>query len=169
MNELNQELKSQAIALGLCNQWQKEWKGDWNTATLADRMYKGIDFCLQHHWPTNAFLKKNFSLEELRTNNIYIDDKRSVLNPKHSLILGKSEVKIRFNGAYAGNIYIRDKSVVELTAKTRSFVIVHLFDEASINATQQDLANITIIKHSKKSLAIGVGKVKFREEFDYCC
>lgn len=169
MNQLNQELKSQAIALGLCNQWQKEWEKDWNVKTLADKMYKGIDFCIQHHWPTNAFLQRNFSLEELRENNVFVNDKRSVLNPKHSLILGHSEIKVRFNAVNAGTLYIRDNSFVELTAKTRSFVIVHLFDNAQINATQQDLANITIIKHSEKSIAIGFGKVKFREEFNYCC
>ena len=78
MNDLNKELKNQAIALGLCKPWQDSWKKDWPTEKMVERMYKGLDFCLKHHWPANDFILKHFDQEFRRNGNVYVNDKYSV-------------------------------------------------------------------------------------------
>jgi hypothetical protein len=167
MNELNKELKSQARHLGLCDDWTNLWNKDWSNEKMVERMYKGLDFCLKHHWPSNDFILKHFDQEFRRKSNVFVNDKYSVNNPKESLILGSSEINVRYNAANHGIIHIRDNSSVKLVAKNRSFVIAHLYEKATIEAEQYDNAKIVIIKHSDTVTIIAETVVKIREEYDY--
>ena len=167
MNELNNELRNQARHLGLCDDWTNLWNKDWSNEKLIERMYRGLDFCLQHHWPANDFILKHFSQDFLRKSNIFVNDKYSVVNPKESLILGKSEITFRYNADSYGNIHIRDNSSVKLTARNRSFVIAHLYENAYIDAEQLDKAKVVLVKHSDKVTIIADKNIKVREEYDY--
>ena len=167
MNELNKELKNQAIALGLCKQWQGSWEKDWSKEKMVERMYNGLDFCLKHHWPSNEFITKHFDLDFLRQSNILVSDKYSVCNPKQSLVLGSSEATFRYNAWNNGAIHIRDNSSVKVYARNKSFVIVHLYEKAYIEAEQTDKATIVIIKHSPDVTIIADKNIKVKEEYDY--
>lgn len=167
MDELNNELRNQAISLGLCEDWTKLWNRNWSKEKMAERMYQGLDFCLQHHWPSNDFLIRHFDIDFLRKKNIFVNDKYSVVNPKESLIFGTSDVSIRYNADSYGNIHIRDNSSVRLIARNRSFVIAHLYENASVSAEQFDKAKIVLVKHSKKVHIVAEENIKIREEYDY--
>jgi hypothetical protein len=56
---------------------------------------------------------------------------------------------------------------MRLIAKNRSFVIVHLFDEAYVTAEQFDKAKIVLIKHSDKVTIVADTSIKVKEEYDY--
>lgn len=167
MNELNTSLKDQAILLGLCKDWQKQWNKDWSQKKLVQRMYKGLDFCLKYHWPSNEFIAKNFDKDFLRDNNVFVNDKYSVVNPEESLVLGTSEVTFRFNSDGHGYLHIRDNSSARITAKNRSFVIVHLYENAYVSVEQFDIAKIVLVKHSDKVTIVADKSVKVREEYNY--
>ena len=165
--ELSKTLRESARQNGLCDQWYDEWKDDCSEAALAEKMFKGLDFCIKHHWPSNEFIKDNFSLEFRRKVNVFVDDSRSVVNPEQSLVLGTSNVTLRYNGNSHGNIYVRDNSKVTVTAKNRSFVIVHLFDNSHVEASQFDSARIVLIRHSQDVTFIAGKNVTIKEELDY--
>jgi hypothetical protein len=167
MNDLNKELKNQAIALGLCKPWQDSWKKDWPTEKMVERMYKGLDFCLKHHWPANDFILKHFDQEFRRNGNVYVNDKYSVCNPKQSIVLGSSEITFRYNAWHIGTIHVRDKSSAKIFAKNKSFVIVHLYENAYIEAEQTDKAIIVLIKHSSNVTIVAGKNIKVKEEYDY--
>ena len=165
--ELSKTLRESARQNGLCNEWYNEWKDEASEKSLAEKMYKGLDFCLKHHWPSNDFIKDNFSQGFLREVNVYVDDRHSVVNPNQSLVLGESEITFRYNAAGHGEIHLRDNSSVKLSAKNRSFVIVHLYENAHIEAVQSDMATLTLIKHSPDVTIVTDGNVKVKEEYDY--
>lgn len=165
--ELSKTLRESARQNGLCNEWYNDWKDDTSADGLAEKMYKGLDFCLKHHWPSNDFIKEHFCLDFRREANVYVDDKHSVINPKQSLILGKSDITIRYNANGHGEIHVRDNSSVKLTAKTRSFVIVHLYENAYIFASQTESAKVVLVKHSKDVTVVTEGNVSVKEEYDY--
>lgn len=167
MDELNNELRNQAVALGLCKEWQNSWKKNWSKEKMVDRMYKGLDFCLKYHFPSNDYILKHFDMDFLRHSNVFVNDKYSVCNPKQGLVLGTSDVTIRYNAWGNGSIHVRDISKVKVYAKNRSFAIVHLYEKAYIEAEQQDKATIVIIKHSPDVTVIADSKIKVKEEYDY--
>ena len=167
MNELNKDLRNQAIALGLCNDWQKLWKNDWSKEKMVERMYKGLDFCLKYHYPSNDYILKHFDLEFRRQSNVYVNDKYSVCNPKQSLVLGSSEITFRYNAWGNGYIHVRDNSTVKVFARNKSFVIVHLYENAYVTAEQTDKAIIVLIKHSPNVTIVAEKNIKVKEEYDY--
>lgn len=167
MNELNDNLRNQAIKHGICDDFLKQWDKDWTNEKMVEMMYKGMDFCLKHHYPANDFITNNFSRDFLRNSNVFVNDKYSSVNPKQSIILGTSEVTFRYNMWNHGTIYIRDNASLRLSAKNRAFVIVHIFDEAHINAEHSDKAKIVIIKHSDKVTVVADTDIKVTEEYDY--
>ncbi len=167
MNELNKELRDQAILLGLCVDWQKLWGKDWSKEKMIERMFQGLDFCILNHYPSNDFILKHFEKDLLRKNNVFVNDKYSVVNPKESLILGKSDITARYNAGSYGNLHVRDNSSVKLTARNRCFVIVHLYENAAITAEQFDKATIVLVKHSPKVHITAEDNIKVREEYDY--
>lgn len=165
--ELSKTLRESARQKGLCDEWYNDWEDDTNAETLVEKMYKGLDFVLKHHWPSNDFIKENFNLGFLRKNKVFVDDKYSIVDPEQSLILGKSEIRVRYNAAHHGIIHVRDNSSVKLTAKNRCFVIVHLYDKAHIDANQFDSARIVLILHSTDATFIAGKDVTIKEEYNY--
>ena len=167
MNELNNELRNQAIALGLCQEWQNAWKKDWSKEKMVEKMYKGIDFCLKYHYPSNDFILNHFDQDFRRQSNVYVNDRYSVCNPKQSLVLGNSDITFRYNAWGNGVIHVRDNATAKIYARNKSFVIVHIYDDACIKAEQTDKATIVLIKHSPKVTIEAGGNIKIREEYNY--
>lgn len=167
MNALNKDLKDQAVALGLCDDWQKLWGKDWSREKMVERMYKGLDFCLQYHYPSNDFILKHFDLDFRRKSNVFVNDKYSVVNPKESLVLGTSDVTFRYNGHSYGNIHIRDNSSAKVIARNLSLVIVHLYENASVTVEQYDNAKVVLVKHSTNVHIAAPSNIKVREEYNY--
>lgn len=167
MNALNKDLKDQAVALGLCGDWQKLWGKDWSREKMVERMYKGLDFCLQYHYPSNDFILKHFDLDFRRKSNVFVNDKYSVVNPKESLVLGTSDVTFRYNGHSYGNIHIRDNSSAKVIARNLSLVIVHLYENASVTVEQYDNAKVVLVKHSTNVHIAAPSNIKVREEYNY--
>jgi hypothetical protein len=167
MNELNKELKSQAVHLNMCDEWAKRWNKDWSNERMVEVMYRNLDFCLQHHWPANDFIVKHWDLEFLRKSKVFVNDRYSVVNPRESLVLGTSELIVRYNAWNHGVIHIRDNSSAKIFARNSSFAIVHLYENAKVSVEQTDKAKVVLVKHSDKvSISTNV-EVKIREEYDY--
>ena len=165
MNKLNTDLKNQAIALGMCAQWQGDWKKDWNVDVMAERFFKGINFCVKHHFPDKDFLTHNFDKNILRSKNIIVDDNYSLLNPTQALITGCSESTVRYNGLASGKIHIQGDANVKLSAKDRAHVIVHIWDDAQIEIKTEGIADVSVARHSANTLVISDNKIRIKNIF----
>jgi len=165
MNKLNTELKNQAIALGMCAQWQKDWNEDWDVDKMAEMMFKGLNFCSKYHYPSKDFLISHFDRSILRSKNIVADDRYSLLNPEKALITGNSESTVRYNGISSGVIHIQDTSSVKVSAKNRSFVIIHLFDKAQVTVEKEDLAKVFVVRHSPDTILNADKDIKYKNRF----
>lgn len=148
MNELNSVLRSQAVSYGLCEQWQSEWSEDWDEQTMVSRFFLGLSFCMKNHFPGSAFLTQRFGKVFLRSHNIVVDDRYSLLNPHKAVVIGQSRSTIRFNGYTSGLVHLQGESDVKLTAKGRSRAIVHVWDNARLDVQCDDTAKVSVIRHS---------------------
>ena len=166
VKELNNTLREEGRFLGMCDEFYNE-KWNYSPSELVGRMFKGIDFCLKHHWPSNDFITKNFQKDFLRGHGVFVNDEYSVCNIQDSLVLGASSIRYRYSGRYYGNIRMRDDSTVHITAKGNGLVIVHMFERSSVKVEQFDKAKVAVIKHSDKVSVDAPGNVKVIEEYDY--
>lgn len=165
MNRLNNELRNAAIGYGLCQKWQSNWNRDYSVRELIEKFYTGIDFCIEHNYPTNEFIKANFEKDVLRSNNVLVDDKYSLLNPINAAVFGNSETKIRFNARNPGRIWCKDNARVSIYARNSSFVIVHVFGSAIVEADSRDDSRLLVIRHDKECKITCYGRAVEKEEF----
>lgn len=161
--QLNTLLRKEAVSLGICDKVLATWEVNMNDGALISLGYRNIDFLLKHHWPSNQTLKSIWPSDFLRQNGVFVDDRWSVNNPEHSLVLGDSKITIRYNGWNIGKVYVRDNAQISITAKNKSTVFVHAFEDACVCVEQYDDARVVIIRHSENVVVtqhIGMAKVK---------
>lgn len=167
--ELSVTLRASAVEHGLCDEWRNEWKGNSTPQELINKYLRGVDFALANHWPSNDFIKENFNKDILIKNNIIVDMKRSVLNPRICVVLGSSEVNIRLNSQHPSVIYIRDNANVTIYVHCNEKIIVHTFENASIKVIPGEIytPDVLILKHSKNTTVDVPVSVEVVEDFDY--
>ena len=164
MDKLNETLRNNAVALGLCEQWQRDWNTNWDYDKLVFKFYEGIDFCLSNRFPSNDFIKNHFPLNVLHKWNVIVDEKRSILNASEAAIFGSSDVTARYNARNCGRIHIKDEASLKITARNRSFVIAHILDKAAADAAMEKKKAINDAKDEIAEMAVAIaGKVVGRE------
>lgn len=156
-----------AIGCGLCEEWQLLWSEDWNEKRMITMFYKGIDFFFDKRFMSNDFIKDSFDTDFLRENGILVDDKRSLLNPKHACILGESDASMRFNALHFGEVYVADNSHLHLLAKDNAFVIVRLIGNAQAVIERTDSAKVKVIRHDITTKVQASDGVKVVKELDW--
>ena len=104
----------------------------------------------------------------LRKNAILVDDNYSLLNQRTCVIQGRSSTIIRYNGWNPGTVYIRQDSHATITAKNMSFVIVHMFDNATVDCQAEDKAYIVVLRHGENTkVNSNIGNIKVKDELGY--
>lgn len=166
--QLNTLLLNEALSLRICDKVLGQWNTDKSDDELVAMGYKNIDFLLEHHWPSNQTLKNIWTCTFMRSHGIFVDDKWSMNNAEQSIILGGSKVTMRYNGWNIGRVYVRDDAQVVITAKNKSTVFVHAFENACIGIEQYDNARVVVIRHSSNTVvAQSIGMAKIKDEFGY--
>lgn len=147
-DKLNQTLRDEAIRLDLCEKWQKTiWNRNLSQEELIDIYFKGLDFAIEHHYPSNEFIKDNFDKDLLRKKGVLVDDKYSLLNQRFAILLGNSESTMRYNGTTLAQVYVRDTSKARIVAKGRAHVIVEVYDNAKVDTEIDDTATVMVIRN----------------------
>ena len=174
---LNHRLRQIAVSLDMCESVREKWDRTLSPQQLINLWYENYDFALQHHFPSNSDIKECFSKEILRENNIIVDDRYSIYNPKSpegfghpgkAVILGASTSNIRANGFYVGTIWVRDKSEVNVIAKGHADITVCVMDEASVNIKTYDDAKVLVMKYSPNVTVYAEGEnIRCRENYKY--
>ena len=166
--QLNTLLRKEAVSLRICDKVLGQWNTDKGDGELVALGYSNIDFLLKHHWPANQTLKSVWPKDFLRSNGVFVDDRWSANNLESSLVLGDSKVTMRYNGWNIGRVYVRDNAQVSITAKNKSTVFVHAFENACIGIEQYDDSTVVIIRHSENVvIAQHIGMAKVKDEFGY--
>lgn len=131
---LNHYLRMKARDYGLCDEWFGEWKEENDSLQqLIDKFIKGLDFCLEHDYPSVRFIKEYFPVDLLRENGILADDRWSLLNPKYAVLLGNSESTIRLNGYTVSAVYLKGVSTARIHLKDNCHLIVHVYEDAGVH------------------------------------
>lgn len=146
MNEINTELKYKAVSLGLCNGWQKMWDKNKSGQELIDMYKKGIDFCFEHDYPSNEFIKQNFDQELRFKNNFYVEEEFNKHNPENSCVILGGNGKLSFDSFSTCDIYIKDESEVEITASGFAIIFVNVYG-GKVAITQKGRASIHVYRH----------------------
>lgn len=164
IEKINETLFSQARDLRMCDDVHRAWYGRCLTVDeLFDLYYRNLDFCTDYRWPGTEEARELFTDEERHAHGVVMDEKWSLLNPTHSIVTGKSNAKIRYNGFNVARTTIMDKSFCDISVKGHAFVTIHLYDKARINIVVETPATAMIIKHSNDCRCTLTGQATIKE------
>lgn len=152
MDAINKYLKSEAMKRGLCQQWTEEWVENFTTDELIDRFVGGLDFCIEHDFPSVNFIKENFNRNELEAHHIYVDSPDILTGgwSDTSVVMGSSYGQMNFDGHDVSTIWVRHDSELLITAIDRAFVLIHCLDNCKVHIEQGKFAKVIVRKHSNE-------------------
>lgn len=147
MENLSETLKQQAISLGLCKQWTEAW-GNPDQQDLIDKYKSGLDFCIEHQYPSNEFIRENFDRELLHENLIYVDEQLCLDDaPSGEYVLnGECTGTLHFRSWTAATVYVRHTSNVSIIAEDFAKVFVRVYDGAEVNVCDVGDAVVKVYK-----------------------
>lgn len=148
MDSLNSVLKQQAIELGLCEQWTREWDHSFDDREFCSRFKKGQDFCIKHEFPSLELIRQNFDKGTISQFGVFVDEIPSLSEgglPNGTYVcLGECEGVLKFGRWSAALVYLRHDSQVTILADEFSRITVRLYDNASVIADCSETAQLKI-------------------------
>lgn len=146
MDSLNAILKRDALALGMCEKWSKEWDRSWNDMEFCERFKSGQDFCIAHDYPALDFIRKYFDGGELSRFGVYVDrlPEGGELRNGTYVFLGECEGSVSVPRWGAVVIYARHCSRLRVTAGDFSRVTVRLYEASEVDVESSESAIVRI-------------------------
>jgi len=130
VNKERAALKKEAIKVGLCEEWTKEW-GSESTESLCKKMIRGVDFCLKHNYPSLKHLKKWKGISD--EFGIFTDASERIEATLDAYVFnGKSNIIVNVGEYGCTRLYIRHDCTVEVNIHPTAVVMIDLYDNAVI-------------------------------------
>jgi hypothetical protein len=165
MENLNHILRAQAIGYGLCKEWTNGWDMESDAEMLIEKYKKGLDFCIEHDYPSNAFIEEHFSKEFLLGRHIFVNEHISIDNCVSDtyVIQGSSCVDLVFRKYAVASVWVRHNSVVNISVRGNARVFVFFFDDSNGVVRQFGDAKVFVKKKSPRSIIKTEGVVSFKD------
>lgn len=155
---VSEMLKEQAVNLGLCVAWAKEW-GSPTKEQLVDMYIKGLDFCILHNYPSNEFIKNNFG-KIAEDKGVFTDAKVDLLNPSITILNGNCTGQVVLTGFASRDIHVRHNSNVKIIVRDFAKAFVRVYDKG--HAVIENESDSRSFLYQKGGTATVSGDVKIR-------
>ena len=152
---LSARLKEEAISLGLCTQWQREWNEHSSDSELLEKYIRGIDFCIAHDWPSPKFIRKHFDKAFLHQWGLFVDETVALSRRSTLVFLGSCSGCLAVDGIELKNVYIRHRGNVSIEAKGHARVYVSIYDDVKLSCVCDDGAKIFVYQYGGSVEASG--------------
>lgn len=159
---LSSKMKEEAIGLGLCKQWTKEWKDNTSKDGMVQKFVRGIDFCIEHDWPSVQVIKRDFG-DVIHNHGVYADESVNISNAPFVVLNGECDAELKYSWTSAGDIYVRHKSKAKICAKDVARVFVSVYDDSSVDIECEEGAKCFVYLYGG-SVKSKVGDVILRDK-----
>lgn len=164
---VSEELKTKAVELGLCTQWQNGW-GAPTKEQLVEKYIKGLDFCIEHDYPSVAYMKRNFD-GIMQKMGVFADDTIAeyISTPTRRTIVinGHSDGKIECKEYSVVAVYVRHSSNIEVVVCDRANIMVFVYDSANVSVKNIGVGRATVIQYGGRVKTQGEVTIKDRRKW----
>lgn len=130
--ELQQLLLRDGREAGMCEEFRDELRsGPKTIAELCAMYHRGLDFCIEHKFPSLDFMKEHLDAEEIKRHGIYISNGISE-RQTNVVVLGDACVSIRVPNYCTCDITATDQAKVSVRLGIGAFCYVSLHNHASV-------------------------------------
>lgn len=143
---LSEKLRGEAVALGLCAQWAAEWADDASGDELVEKFVRGIDFCIEHDWPSVKVMKECFG-GVIHAHGVYADENVECRNAPVAVLNGCCVADISYSGTAAGDVYVRHSSEARVAVHGLARCFVSVYDEGEVSVECDEGAKCFVYLH----------------------
>lgn len=161
--KLSERMKREAVKLGLCAQWTEEWEKNTTKDDMVDKFVRGLDFCIEHDWPSTEVMKKDFG-DVIHKHGVYVDERVTKQNPSVMILNGHSDASVTCDGYAASDIHVRHTSRLRLSVTGMAVVYVRVYDKAEVDVECTDSAKCFVYRYSGTVVAKGSTIVRERKK-----
>lgn len=146
MENIINEIAKKAHKLGACQQGYRELLSATSKHDLCHFYIKNLDFCLEHNFPSNEYIRKHFKgfMEE---QGIYLDDIIELHNQRMCIALGNTNGRVIAGEYSVAEIYAKHQSELNVVAKGNAFVMVDVYDDAVVDVCVSDRAKVCVNRY----------------------
>lgn len=165
MNSITKQLAKRAKEHGICKPWYYELKTLEDKEALIEMYIRGLDFCLEHNYPSNDFIRQHFK-GIMEKHGVFLDDAIELQNPSRCIALGETNGKVEADEYAVVEVWAKHQAALNIIAKGNAFVMVDVYDDAVVNVCAYDRAKVCVNKHGGKVTynATDDAVVKFRDK-----
>ena len=153
--KIGKKLARLAKKKGICKEWYKELQEIDNHDILIQKYLKGIDFCISNDFPSNDFIRENFS-GKMESHGVCLDTMFSIVNMRKVVALGASEGTIEVSSFNTCEIFVKHDSKVEIIVRDNAFAVVDLFDNSLVKVTASGSCKVLINKYIGSTVDVSV-------------
>lgn len=139
-------MKSEAVGLGLCAEWTAEWADGSDKDAMVEKFVKGIDFCIQHDWPSCEAMKRDFG-DVIHNHGVYVDEACHIANKPIVVLNGSCDASGLYTDHAVATIYVRHRSSLHLNVRGMARVRVCLYDDSDASVSVKDHAKCSIYRY----------------------
>lgn len=130
--ELNDQLKKDGKAKGLCRDYQRKIGASRSIEDLVKLFIKGIDFCVINNYPTLDFMREHFKGKSEPFGGFVDDDVPELKNMPDVVLNGHCRAFLEYDGYQVARVVARHTSEAAITVSERAIVTVDAFDTVKL-------------------------------------
>lgn len=157
MEALNKKVLADAQKNNICAPWAEMIKRA-DIHGLLSMYIKGIDFCLEHNFPSNEFLKDNGGAL-LSQYGIFIDENVLQASRSKMVLLGGCSVDARYSGFDVSEVFIKHHCKASLSVFENAIVTIDVFDDSVLQVSAADNSQVLVNVYGRAKVTyINTGK-----------
>lgn len=137
------ELVAEASRKGICGEWKQMMRGAKSLDTLVQMYVRGIDFCVNEHFPSPEYMEANFK-GVCERYGVYVNEQVEAKNARRGVFCGHTTGRVEYDGYEVAVLYVKDESEIEVEAGDHSIVTIDCFDRAKVTVRAKDGAKVTV-------------------------
>lgn len=157
---ISAELKDMAVQMDLCQEWTERW-GDPDKDELLEMYIRGIDFCIEHDWPSCTYLKENFD-GIMQQHGVFVNDRVCSRNLRQAILNGTTSGEICYDEYSIGAIYVRHRADIVLNFLDQSKGFIEVYDEARVKINNTSDSTVFVYQYGGDVETTGKVVVKKR-------
>lgn len=146
MKNLSEEIKSQAVELGLCDKWRDEWADDSSKDELVDKFIRGLDFCIRHDFPTTDVMREHFG-DTIHRHGVYVDEKVEAVSQKVVVLNGSCDAELEYGDFDCARVWVRHTSKVRIMVGGFASVKVMVLDNSDAHIINSSCRKVLVYNY----------------------
>lgn len=148
------QLAKEARKHGICDPGLKRILENPDKEALIKYFIEGIDFCLEHNFPSNEFLTQ-YGSGLIEKHGLIVDGSVKGEGGGLTVLLGSSAGDIQYSGYAVADLFVKHNSIAKVEAKDNSFLRIDCFDKADVSITTEGESRVLVNVY-------GDAKVKYK-------